>query len=144
VNTYVITLGKGDCIEWGMMDASSLEVDPNQDIVLCKFTGTRLRVVMRFEAPDWESARQVFDWKSLLDKRVPKHVLKWEEAKLMLEPRHVHESQEAPRPQQMRLHGEDPDRWAGQSLLAQGQEQQADGARPGLRVLRPPASTRDP
>ena len=52
-------------------------------------TKVSLKVVMRFKAPSWVEARQVFEWKSSLDRKVPKHVLEWEEARIMLEHQHV-------------------------------------------------------
>jgi hypothetical protein len=129
--------------EWTLFNATCLGVEPSSDLVRCRFTGSMMRIVMRFEAPDWAHAKTIFDWKSRLDRKVPKHLLSWEEAKLLVG-HHVHPSQEAPRPGEVRLHREDPGGRAGPPVLAQGQEQQADGPRPKLRALRPAPASGDP
>lgn len=116
MNTYLVTLGKADgTTEWTLLDATTLKEDPGKDLIKCHFTGTMMRVVMRFKAPGWEYARLVFEWKARYDRKVPKEVLTWEEVKLLASedgPR-VQKSQEAPRPREVRLHGEDPGGRAG-------------------------------
>lgn len=85
---YHIALRKGSCIEWTLTEATTMQ-SVDKDIVKCPYTGDMHRVVMRFKAPSWEEARRVFQWKNELDLKVPKHLLEWEEVRLMLEIQHV-------------------------------------------------------
>lgn len=75
MTVYLVTLHESDVTEWGLMSAEDHELDSLIDIVRCPHTDVLMRVVLRFEAPDWESARSVFDWKSEYDLKVPKHLL---------------------------------------------------------------------
>lgn len=84
MNAFVIALqGPEHAREWTMQDATACDVDPLSDVIRCINTRTSLKIVMRFYAPSWEAARRIFDWKSRLDRRVPKHVLSWEEARIL-------------------------------------------------------------
>jgi hypothetical protein len=87
MNTFVIALGGG----WTLMDATAVGVDPLSDIIRCSNTRQSLKTVMRFKAPGWIEARRVFDWKSSLDRKVPKHVLEWEEVRIMSRQEHRHD-----------------------------------------------------
>lgn len=73
------------------MDATASGHDPLQDIIICTATRARLKTVMRFKAPDWEHACKVFYWKAAIDPRVLKHVLDWDEVRILMEqkPHHV-------------------------------------------------------
>lgn len=90
MNTYFVTLRKGTCTEWTLVDATPLEAEEhrNIDIYRCPFEGLVSKVVLRFHAPSWEEARRVFDWKSTLDPKTPKKLYEWEEIRMLAEPQH--------------------------------------------------------
>jgi hypothetical protein len=76
MNSFVIAMpGKDQPQDWTLLDATASDIDPLVDIVRCTMTRARLKVVMRFKAPSWLEARQVFVWKVCRDLKVPKHLL---------------------------------------------------------------------
>lgn len=90
MNVFVIALSKNERgKEWTLADATASNVDPLADIIACTMTRASLKVVMRFHAPSWEGARTVFQWKADKDRKVPKYVLGWEEARLLVEHQYV-------------------------------------------------------
>ena len=89
MDEYHVCLRKSDCTEWTLTEATTMKT-VGKDIVKCPYTGDMHRVVLRFKAPSWVEARKVFLWKSEFDLKVPKHVLEWEEARIMLEQEHPH------------------------------------------------------
>lgn len=82
MRTYLITR-TADRTDWGMT-----EVEAEQDIIRTA-DGTAMRAVLCFEAPDWESAKRVFDWvcrnvRDALLRRIRKPKT-WDEVKELLD-----------------------------------------------------------
>lgn len=82
---YLITLRRGACTEWGLLEDPTPSNETNQDLMKCKYLGTTMRVVLRFTAPSWEQAREVFNWKSLYDPKLPKKQYDWAEISSVME-----------------------------------------------------------